>query len=169
MTSGNEAVLGFSDRRTGGRYAVSGTDGQPVAWIRTRWTSAQFTVESAAGLVICTARSHRVGWSRHWELADGAGRLTADLKIGNRNSHQVTLPDEAQPLTLQGSWRSRDWQLTDAAGSPVLAAVATSGAWSFRPDEWLIKSYGRLELGRVVGIVEAYRLIVKARRNAAVS
>ena len=169
MTSGNEAVLGFTDRRTDGRYPVSGTDGRPVAWIKTKWTAAQFSVESAAGGVICTARTRRAGWSRHWELADGDGCLAADLKIGNGNRHGVTLPEETQPLTLQGSWRSRDWQLTDGGGSPVLAAVATSGAWSFRPDEWVIKSYGRLELGLVVGIVEAYRLIVKARRNAAVS
>jgi hypothetical protein len=160
-------VLAFADRKTDGAYAVTEPSGTVVALIRVNgWTGRSFEASRADGEPLCSGRSRGM-FSTWWDVRGADDRLLASLKASFAGARkQVRLSDE-RALTIEGRWFTRDWAMRDESGGDVLSLEPTTGAWSFRPDAWVVRSHdASLGLDAVVGIVEVNRLMVKAARSS---
>lgn len=184
-------TLGFADRRTDGRVVVSRSDGEPVAFIARSRVAQRFTAFAPDGSVLCRGR-HRHAVSRFMDLRAADGSKMGRVRRGGRHD-QVVLRD-GRSLRLAVRWFGQGWVLTDPDGTEVISTVrrAASGLtleqletgrlpddaptilghrvrietyFTIGRDDWLVTPDGSLDLAQTVGVVEAYRLLVKAARK----
>jgi hypothetical protein len=159
-------VLGFPDRQSDGAYPVQVPDGSVVASIKVAFWRNRFDAFGAGGERICSGRAPTLG--RTWLAQDAQGRELVAIKTNWGRFAAVTLRLGEVEARFNGSWRSRDWQLSDTAGRILLSSTPQSSAWSFHPDTWLVHCDQSLSLAEAVAIVQLNRLRIKGQRDVAV-
>lgn len=161
-------ILGFRDRKRGGRLPVDGPDGQPVAFITTRTFSAKFEVTGADGAPLCTGSARLGGLSSRREARDPSGALL--VSYVSRWRREVATVGDGRSFSITGRWLNANWRATADDGSVALASTKGPGAGIFHPDDWLVAvNDASLDLAQVVAMVELHRLVVQGNRAAAVA
>lgn len=159
-------VLGFRDRKEGGRLPVNGPDGQPVAFIATKPLSSNFEVTGADGIPLCTGSARFAGLSGHREDRAPSGAVL--VSFASRWRTDVATLADGRSFSITGKWLGADWQAIAEDGSVGLSSVKGPGAGMFHPDDWLVAvNDATLDLAEVVAIVELHRLVVQRHRAAA--
>ena len=158
--------LGFPDKKEDGRYAVEDTNGMPVAYLQVKWTGGSFTAETPDGQALCSGK-RRSAFSRNMDVYDPSESLLASLRGISWGRKVAVELSGGTELTIEGSWRHRDWVANDKTGRTVLNVTAQASGWSFHPDAYAVTcADDSLDLATFVGVVETFRLILKSRRGA---
>lgn len=161
-------IIAFLDRKQNGYYPVFDTDGRTIAQIQVPWGGRKFTAVATGGATLCTGRPRT--FTRNYDVFDAANGLLLTIRsdFWSGKKRTITFGNGAELVLHGAGWPSRDWSVEDAAGRVVLSIAATSSTWSFHPDAYAVQiADPALALAHVVGIVEANRVIVKARRSSA--
>jgi hypothetical protein len=166
-------VLVLPDRAVfGGMSPVMLATGEPVAAIRWHnWTTrARFEILDPAGSSVLASGS-RVGfWGRSYQVLDPRQEPVLDLKVsgwGLSGRSTVTLPD-GRALSAKSNWSARTFTVVDELGASVARLVATSSAFSFRPDSLAFElTTPVLSIIQAVGLAQCIRAAAEAQRNSA--